>query len=161
MKKRRLNFSTINMLVLLALIGGFSACKNKKKATEVSNPNEVKTQIEEEIAGYEAEPEPERIAVKESGKMQKLEGYFGAIANASSTQSANSSIKEALTMFSTPDAPVLIVIYMQNGTPDYDEPTTIKKYLEYLKDTKNNRAVVEETVLDDYGKIKELVLRKK
>lgn len=160
MKQRKLNFSHINVLVLLALIVGFSACKNKKKATEISDPNEVRAEIEEEIADYE-EPEDGRVAVKEPNRTMRLNNYFGAIAGAASPQAANGSISEALTMFSSPDAPVLIVIYNAGGTTDYDEPTTIKKYLEYLKDTKNNRAEVEEMVMDDYGKIKELVLRKK
>ena len=161
MKKEKFSFSRINMLIVLALFMGFTACKNKKKAGEISDPNEVKEQIEEEIANYEEEESDDRVAVKEPNSTQKLHNYFGAIAGASSPQAANGSISEALTMFSTPDAPVLIIIYGVGGTADYDEPTTIRKYLDYLKDTKNDRAVVEEMVMDDYGKIKELVLRKK
>merc|ERR1712000_565812 len=139
MKSNTLKFSIVNGVLLLALIVGFSSCKNKKKMSDISDPQEVGQQIEEE--------EPERVAVKEPTKSEKLESYFQAIAQASSTASANSSISEALTMFSNPNAPVLIVIYRGSGNPDYDEPTTIKKYLEYLKDTKNNKAVVEEMVL--------------
>jgi hypothetical protein len=163
MRQKRLNISLINTTLLLALIVGFSACKNKKKVAEVSDPQEVRDQIEEELAEDQTEEmeEPEeRIATKEPNKSQKLENYFTAIANAPSATSANGSISEALTMFGRPDAPVLIVIYRKDGTTDYDEPTTIKKYLEYLKDTGNNKAKVEEMVLDDYGKIKELVLKK-
>ncbi|MEQ8582877.1 MAG: nucleoid-structuring protein H-NS [Marinoscillum sp.] len=162
MRHKKMNFSLINTTLLLALIVGFSACKNKKKVAEVSDPQEVRAQIEEELAEDQPEEleEPERIATKEPNKSQKLENYFTAIANAPSATSANGSISEALTMFGRPDAPVLIVIYRKDGTADYDEPTTIKKYLEYLKDTGNNKAKVEEMVLDDYGKIKELVLKK-
>lgn len=161
MRKNRINFSLFNGILILALVVGFSSCKNKKKMSEVSDTQEVKEQIEEELGEDDIEDsEPEREAVKEPTKSQKLENYFTAISNASSATSANGSISEALTMFSTPNAPVLIVIYRGTGNPDYDEPTTIKKYLEYLKDTKNNKAVVEEMVLDDYGKIKELVLKK-
>ena len=43
---------------------------------------------------------------------------------------------------------------------DYDRPTTIEKYLNYLKDRKAYKAEVENIVYDDYGKIKELELRK-
>lgn len=161
MRKNRINFSLFNGILILALVVGFSSCKNKKKMSEVSDTQEVKEQIEEELGEDDMEDsEPEREAVKEPTKSQKLENYFTAISNASSATSASGSISEALTMFSTPNAPVLIVIYRGTGNPDYDEPTTIKKYLEYLKDTKNNKAVVEEMVLDDYGKIKELVLKK-
>ncbi len=52
------------------------------------------------------------------------------------------------------------MIYKEGGKPSYDEPTTIEKYLNYLKDTKNNKAKVEEVVYDANGKIKELVLKK-
>ncbi|MEQ8472386.1 MAG: nucleoid-structuring protein H-NS [Marinoscillum sp.] len=161
MRKNKINFSLFNGILLLALVVGFSSCKNKKKMSEVSDTQEIKEQMEEELGDDDmTDPEPERNAVKEPTKSQKLENYFTAIANSSSATSANGSISEALTMFSSPDAAVLIVIYRGTGNPDYDEPTTIKKYLEYLKDTKNNKAVVEEMVLDDYGKIKELVLKK-
>lgn len=159
MKNYNLRFSLFNMAMLIALVVGFTSCKNKKKMSGISDPQEVGKQIEEELAEEEND-EPERIAVKEPTKSEKLENYFAAIAQASNTTSANGSISEALTMFSTPNAPVLIVIYRGAGNPDYDEPTTIKKYLEYLKDTKNNKAKVEEMVLDDYGNIKELVLKK-
>lgn len=159
MKKSKINFSLLNGLLLLVLIVGFSSCKNKKKMADVSDQQEVREQIEEELE-EEANEEPERVATKEPTRSQKLETYFAAIANSSSVTAANGTISEALTMFSNPNAPVLIVIYRADGTTDYDEPTTIKKYLEYLKDTKNNKAVVEEMVMDDYGKIKELVLKK-
>lgn len=149
-----------NGVLVLALVVGFSSCKNKKKMSELSDPQEVGQQIEEELAEDTDSQEPDRVAVKEPTKSEKLENYFQAVAQAPSAASANGSISEALTMFSSPDAPVLIVIYRGTGNPDYDEPTTIKRYLEYLKDTKNNKAVVEEMVLDDYGKIKELVLKK-
>lgn len=161
MKRNTIKFSTINGVLLLALIVGFSSCKNKKKMSDISDPQEVSQQMEDEFGDEEeTTDEPERVAVKEPSTSEKLENYFTAISQASTTSAANGSISEALTMFSNPDAPVLIVIYRGSGNPDYDEPTTIKKYLEYLKDTKNNKAVVEEMVLDDYGKIKELVLKK-
>ncbi|RED92061.1 nucleoid-structuring protein H-NS [Marinoscillum furvescens] len=158
---RKLQFNT-SMVALLALIIGFSSCKNKKKTSEISDPQEVKAQIEQELGDddQEQEEQPERKVSKEPTKTQKLDNYFGAIANAPSTASANSSIREALGMFSSPDAPVLIVIYRGDGSTDYDEPTTIRRYLEYLKDTKNDKAEVEEMVMDDYGRIKELVLKK-
>lgn len=152
-------------ICLLALMIGFSSCKNKKKVKDLADPVEVKAQIEEEINSGQYDPpktEPEpRVAVKEPTKTERLNDYFRAVASAPSSTSANGSITEALSMFSSPDAPVLIVIYQANGTTDYDEPTTIRKYLEYVKDTKNAAAVVEEMVMDNNGRIKELVLRKK
>lgn len=158
MKKRKFNFSSFPLLLVLAMIVGFSSCKSKKKTTEVSDTDKARTEIEAEIA--DAEEDEEMASSEETASSQRLQNYFRAIANAPSLQSANGSISETLTMFSSPDVPVLIVIYKEGGITDYDEPTTIKKYLEYLKDTKKNMATVEEMVLDNNGKIAELVLRK-
>lgn len=168
MKSHTNHTSTLSLVIVLAIAFGFSACKGKKKLSEMSDTQEVK----EEIAAEEAEekaleeekkivkiPE-ERVVVREPSKEQKLHNYFGAIASASSTTSANASIDEALTLFSSADAPVLIVIYKEGGKPSYDEPTTISKYLNYLKDTKNDQAKVDEMVYDSNGRIKELVLKK-
>ena len=44
---------------------------------------------------------------------------------------------------------------------DYDKPTTIKRYLDFLKDQKVNRNNVDSYLLDQNGKIKELDLIKK
>lgn len=161
MKKRIYNISPLSLVVLLAMVVGFSSCKNKKKLTEMSDPVEVREEIaQEEMEEEEPEVVEERVVVKEPTKEAKLNNYFGAIATSSSTSAANASINEALSMFSNGDAPVLIVIYNEGGKPSYDEPTTIEKYLNYLKDTKNNKAKVEEVVYDTNGKIKELVLKK-
>lgn len=159
MTERKFNFSGFSVLLILAIIVGFSSCKGKKKATEVSDPNEVRNEIEEEIEEMEDE-DADRASSEEMARSQRLQNYFRAIASAPSLQSANGSISETLTMFSNPNVPVLIIIYRDGGVVDYDEPTTIKKYLEYLKDTKNSMATVEEMVLDNNGKIAELVLRK-
>lgn len=153
---RKLSYPSVFAMLFMALTIGFSSCKNKKKTSEVSDPQKERAEIEQEME----EEEDTREAVKEPSTTQKLDTYFAAVANATSTTSANGTISEALRMFSSPDAPVLIVIYRGDGTTDYDEPTTIKRYLEYLKDTKNNAAKVDEMVMDDYGKIKELVLKK-
>jgi hypothetical protein len=69
-------------------------------------------------------------------------------------------INDALGLFNSPDAPVLIIISKTGDIVDYDRPTTIKNYLNYLKDTKNNINKVEKIVYDDNGKIKELELLK-
>ena len=82
---------------------------------------------------------------------------FSGISNASSTAEANDQIRRTLEKFSSPDAPVLIII-SQAG--DYDRPTTISRYLDYLKDQQRNPHVVEDVVLDNQGKIREIVLIK-
>ncbi len=81
------------------------------------------------------------------------------IARASSSE-ANFKIREAMSMFASPDTPVLIIISQSGDQVDYDEPTTIKKYLEYLKDTRNEPAAVKNLEFDANGKIKEVELTK-
>jgi hypothetical protein len=53
------------------------------------------------------------------------------------------------------------VIHEANGIKDYDEPTTIEKYLNYLKDTKKNLNFISDIRLDGNGKVSELELRRK
>ncbi|UXP31515.1 nucleoid-structuring protein H-NS [Reichenbachiella agarivorans] len=159
MKKYTFNISPLAVVIILSLAVGFTSCKGKKKLTKGSDAPVVVTSKPEPMADPE-EPEEVEPVVKKLTKEQKLSNYFEAIATAPSTTSANASIQEALGMFSNGDAPVLIVIYRAGSAPDYDEPTTITNYLHYLKDTKNNKAQIEEIVYDTNGNIKELVLKK-
>lgn len=82
---------------------------------------------------------------------------FDAISGASSTSLANANINQALSLFSSPDVPVLVII---SEAGDYDRPTTISRYLEYLKDQGRNPNVVNNVVLDAQGKISEIELIK-
>ncbi len=90
-----------------------------------------------------------------------LKNYMRQIVSARSNVTANYAIDEALTLFSSEDVPVFIVIHESNGQKDYDQPTTIRKYLEYLKDQKKSNAEVADVVFDENGKIKEVELIKK
>ena len=74
---------------------------------------------------------------------------------------ANTRINETLKFFTSPDVPVLIIIYQEADIKDYDKPTTIKKYLEYLKDQQKNPNKVNDVKYNDNGKITELELLKK
>lgn len=158
--------SMLRLILLVAVVIGASSCKKNKKLSELSNPEAEKEKIEQEIENTE-EPEKEPITKplkinlpEKLTSEQKLNNYFTSIASSSSTASANNSIQEALSMFSSPNAPLLIVFYEANGKASYDEPTTIEKYLNYLKDTGNANARVEEIVTDGNGKITEIVLKK-
>ena len=82
------------------------------------------------------------------------------IARSSSESDANFKIREALNMFASTETPVLIIISETGGQKDYDEPTTIQKYLHYLKDTKNEPADIYNLEYDANGKIKEVELKK-
>lgn len=154
----------MNLVFVIAMVWGFSSCKSKKKAADVSDPQEVKQEIQieetEEVPEEPVEEKPAPAPPRPSAEKQ-LSTVFEAIANASSPEQANRNIEDALNMFAGPTAPVLVIIYSSGSTVDYDEPTTIEKYLNYLKDTGNADTTVEEIVRSNDGKIKELVLRKK
>ncbi len=154
--KIRLLYQFLILLFGLSVI--FSSCKSKKKLTSVSDTAQVSQQIEEEV---EDNKEEETYYKPEASTAVKLESYFNSIANAPTLTSANNSIREAESMFNSSDAPVLIIFYAAGGKAEYDEPTTINKYLNYLKDVKKSINRVEDYTLDSNGKIKELVLFRK
>ena len=108
----------------------------------------------------EAKKQQEEAAMQKEMTSATLSDYFTSITNASSASEANLFISDALGLFSSPDAPVLIIINKSGDIVDYDRPTTIKNYLNYLKDTKNNINRIEKIIYDDNGKIKELDLYK-
>ena len=130
------------VLVLLAM----GACKSKKKAVEPAPAPVVK----EEVVKPTPAPAPVVRSADEVA-VEKLESQFSSIASASNVTAANQSIQEVLAMFSNPETPILVVIH---------EPTTIKKYLEYLKDTKKNLNYISDIRLAG-GKVTELELKRK
>ncbi len=139
------------VLVLLAM----GACKSKKKAVEPAPVPEVK----EEVVKPAPTPAPVVRSAEEIA-VEKLENNFNSIATSSSISSAEKTIQEVLAMFSNQETPILIVIHEEGGVKDYDEPTTIKKYLDYLKDTKKNLNYISDIRLVG-GKVTELELRRK
>ncbi len=74
---------------------------------------------------------------------------------------ANTLIDQGLRMFTTPNTPVLIIINKSGDIKDYDEPTTIQNYLNYLKDQKENTNTIFNVVQDSNGLIQELELIKR
>jgi len=144
---------TVLMAVLVLLAMG--ACKSKKKAVEPAPAPVVK----EEVVTPAPAPAPVVRSADEIA-VEKLESQFSSIASASNVTAANQSIQEVLAMFSNPETPILIVIHEEGGVKDYDEPTSIKKYLEYLKDTKKNLNYISDIRLAG-GKVTELELKRK
>ncbi|MCR5645563.1 MAG: hypothetical protein K6F96_04105 [Bacteroidales bacterium] len=126
-------------------------------------------QVEKKLARERAQAaqraEEERRAAEEAAKAQQpknvLEKNFASIANAGSVAQANRLINETLQLFSSNDVPVLIIISQAGGFNDYDRPTTIENYLNYLKDQKVNRNNVHELKFNDNGKITEVELIKR
>ena len=163
------------IIVALLLTVCVSACKSKKKAMEASNAaaekariiEDAKAQKEAEQRKKEAEEEARLAAEARNNKELKttepkvrLSNYFNSIAGSGNTTSANNNIAEALTMFASPKTPVLIVISEEGGQKDYDKPTTIVDYLNYLKDQKKNMNALIDVQFDDSGKITEVELKK-
>lgn len=159
---------------LLVLMICFTGCKSKKKAAEAARAAEERARIEQE-ANLRKEEERKKQEAEEAARREaearqkemlanapkaKLNQYFQSISNSNNVASANASINEALTLFASSDTPVLIVISEENGQKDYDRPTTIRQYLNYLKDTKNNANSISDLKFDSSGKITEVELRK-
>jgi hypothetical protein len=155
MKKRTIQ-SPVSRLLTLALFGllAMGACKSKKKVVAAPEPAPV-----EQPAPTPPPPAPQPSA--EEVAVGKLENNFNSISQSSNVDMANRTINETLAMFSNQETPVLIVIHEENGIKDYDEPTTINKYLNYLKDTKKNLNFISDIRLDASGKVSELELRRK
>lgn len=145
--------------VLLIIVMG---CKSSKKTASITTPAPAKTQTAAltKPSRNEAEEQAKLDAMKESTYKGRLLQYFDAIASADNAISANNSIDEALTLFTSSQVPVLIVISQEGGDKDYDRPTTIRAYLNYLKDQKKNINQIESVKLDEYGKITEIELKK-
>ncbi len=123
-------------------------------------------QVEKKLARERAQKnEEERRAAEEREHAQStnvvLENNFRSIANAGSTSQANRVINETLGMFESNNVPVLIIISQAGGFNDYDRPTTIENYLNYLKDQKISRNSVNDIKYNANGKISELELIKK
>ncbi len=167
------------IVVTFVLISAFS-CQSKKKAMQASNAAE-KARIEREAAEKKADAAAAELAARKAEEDKakreaeqrlkeseskastpaiKLGQYFSAISSSTNAASANTSINEALTLFASPETLVLIVISDSGGMKDYDKPTTIKDYLNYLKDQKKNINSVSSLKTDNAGKITELELKK-
>ncbi len=162
--KNTLLFNAFKGLAFTGLIILMTASCKSQKAVADLEPNVPEPEVVDEPTP-EPPPKPEPVKPKEPSAKEKLTGslnsYFSSIANASSTTAANRNIQEALKLFGSSDAPVLIIFYSANGQEDFDEPTTVTKYLNYLKDQGKNPHKVKELVLDSLGRVKELVLIKK
>jgi len=109
--------------------------------------------------------EEERLRREEEARKKAAQSEFAvldnslsSIANAASYDEANRKIDAAMQQFASSDIPVLIIISQENGVNDYDRPTTVSKFLNYLKDKKQYKYKVESVKRDSLGKITELEL---
>lgn len=132
--------------------------------------SQAEEKLTKERASLEQKKEEERLQrerekkereLREGGPYQSINASFDAVAGAGEVSSANMKIREALANFTNEDVPVLILISSDGDIKDYDRPTSIKKYLEFIKDQKKSPNKVLNAVFDSNGKIKELELIKK
>jgi hypothetical protein len=118
--------------------------------------NDLIAKVEQKIAAMRN--------TKEVPLKTKLENSFQGIADAAKAGNSTqvmSLTKSTLQLFSSEDVPVLIIISREGSIVDYDKPTNIKRYLEFVRDQKVNRNAVDAFELDGSGKIKSLDLIKK
>jgi len=139
------------------------------RAMNLNDPeiDELLRQAEEKLAAERAAlklKEAEEVKPDETSQQvettKTLAGYFSSISTSASVSQANMLIADALKLFASSESPVLIIIAKTGDLIDYDRPTTIKDYLNYLKDTKNNINKVDKITYDSNGKIRELELIK-
>ncbi len=128
-----------------------------------SDDEELKSlikQVEDDIAKEKEEIRIAEEKAKEAAKPEnKLRRYFDGISKASNDADADKLITEALGMFTSDKSNVLIIIAEEGAIKDYDKPTKIDAYLNYLKTTKTNINDVDEIKWEG-DKIKTLILRK-
>lgn len=118
--------------------------------------------LQQERARLEAEQIPPEPPVDPMADLKnRLGQQFTQIARAGNVNMANASIQQAIGMFSSPSTPVLVVISEENGKKDYDRPTTIEKYLNYIKDQRRNPNQISHIETNGAGKITQLELTKR
>jgi len=142
---------------------------NDIKAQNLNDPevNALIKKVEEKIAKEKARIKQLELEQKEKEKNKGETGYgyindyFKQIATAKDVTTANAKIAEALKLYANKDVPVLIIISQADGITDYDKPTTIEKYLNFVKDQKKYTNDIYNVKMDTYGQITELELIKK
>jgi len=158
-----MKLSFLNVIVFAAVLSvGLFSCKSSKKAADAAqNDPPVVEVVEDEPEVVVVEVKEPKMSEKEM-LSQKLSKYFNGIATANNDISAKNNIMEAKNLFASADVPVLIIINeTADGVKDYDQPTTIKNYLNYLKDQDKNLNNIYGFKTNAQGKITELELIRK
>ena len=141
-----------------------SADDLERELNEIKALNIQDSEVQRLIAQVE-----ERIAAMREGlgsisTNSDLDKYFEEVIRLSKTgniEKTNMLIKDILKFFTSSEADLLIIVYRENGQPiDYDKPTTIGAYLNYLKDQKVNHNTTYTIERDTAGKIKLVELLK-
>ncbi|HPE58036.1 MAG TPA: hypothetical protein P5514_14405 [Bacteroidales bacterium] len=133
---------------------------NDTRVNELIKQVEAKIAAQKEALRQKQLDDQKKQETAEEQTYHYIDEYFKQVANSKTVPEANAKIAEAMKMFSSPDVPVLIIISKSGTDVDYDKPTTIEKYLNYLKDTKNYNNSVYSVKMDGYGQIVSLELIK-
>lgn len=141
---------------------------NDIKSQNLNDPgvNALIKQVEDKIAKEKArlkmlEEQKQLEKEKKNVGYGYINDYFIQIAYAKDVTTANNKIVEAMKLYAGKDVPVLIIISQADGITDYDKPTTIEKYLNFVKDQKKYTNDIFSVKFDSYGQITELELIKK
>jgi len=141
---------------------------NDIKSQNLNDPgvNALIKQVEDKIAKEKArlkmlEEQKQLEKEKKNVGYGYINDYFIQIAYAKDVTTANNKIAEAMKLYAGKDVPVLIIISQADGITDYDKPTTIEKYLNFVKDQKKYTNDIFSVKFDSYGQITELELIKK
>jgi hypothetical protein len=130
-----------------------------ERETNLTKSTDKLKRVESEESVRQSANEALKI-MKENAPKVKLNEYFNTIANADNPTSANNSITKALGMFASSNSRVLMEVSEQNGKKNYDKPTTILAYFNYLKTQKKNLDDIKKLKMDANGKIIEVELQK-
>lgn len=131
--------------------------------------DQVETMLAAEYQAMLRKQEEERLRLKaesvhneRQAELDAINMQFISVARAQNLAEANLRIQQALSFYASPEVPVLTIINVYgNNQKDYDKPTTILNYLNYLKDVKTYNRQVESFKLDVNRKIIEVELIKK
>lgn len=144
-----------------------SADELERDLAEIKSQNLKDSQIDDLVSRVEKKIKEMRASGGSGANLPvktQLENAFTSIATSAkggNLTQADNTIQKTLQFFSSEDVPVLIIISREGSMVDYDKPTTIKRYLNFLRDTKASKNDIDAIMTDANGKIKGLDLIKK
>ena len=147
--------STYLAIIIIGIVV-ISGCKSSKKVADTADTS---TEVKDVPPPPPPVKEPETEVEKNPEEWE--DKFLRVLVNASDADLANRNIGNALKYFESKDAPVFIVFYKADGNKDYDKPTTIDKYLNYIKDQKKNPNKIDKLIFNDQGQIAEIELTKR
>jgi hypothetical protein len=141
-----------------------SADDLERELNEIKSLNISDSEVQRLIAQVEEKIKNMRDSMGSISTNSDLDKCFEeviALSKSGNIERTNMKIKDILKFFTNSEAPLLIIVYRENGVPiDYDKPTTIGAYLNYLKDQKVNHNTTYSIERDETGKIKLVELLK-